>query len=383
MQNELIVHSDIVLFLGAGASVPLGLKTTAPFMIHSIEQTSRLMEQYHIGSNRTDWKVALESFYGLAAKQIDAPIPDSEIVLDYLKQMEDSVRELSQFPESLKLGAGTDLAIDPYDYLDDRLGSIRRALQTVIVEHYSEVDGTNAYNLYEPLLVALSDRSKWPPIFTTNYDWTFEQLEEVNSEKVKLVDGFRLGGMGVRWERGVFDSYVPSYKGTEIVLFKLHGSTSWYRGNSTNVIMKYPNAAPVLPGSTAVVIYPTGVKGEMVDEEPFKAAYEYFESTLKNARLCVIIGTSFRDAAINEIFAAALRENFRLKFCIVDPSINRSPGVKFEEILTSLRIEKDRWSEKLRVVVGRFGDDPFVMREIGNSTQGISRWNELESWITR
>jgi hypothetical protein len=80
--------------------------------------------------------------------------------------------------------------------LPDLLNDIRR----LVVEHYSRVDGKRALEMYKPLLNELGSSRSVIPIFTTNYDWIFECLAEDAEAKFQLVDGFRAGPLGQRWD---------------------------------------------------------------------------------------------------------------------------------------------------------------------------------------
>jgi hypothetical protein len=165
-------------------------------------------------------------------------------------------------------------------------------------------------------------------------------------------------------------------------LFKLHGSTSWYRDKDLpGSIRKFPNPAPELAGSRAVLIYPTQVKAQAVQEEPFLTAYEYLRETMMRTNLAIIIGFSFRDSAINDTICYALSKNSVLKLAVVEPNMNEDPGVALPELLHKLGIEEQEWKRRMRVIKGRFGDEPFICEEVATTVQRLDRWDDLEPWV--
>lgn len=220
------------------------------------------------------------------------------------------------------------------------------------------------------------------PVFTTNYDWAFEYLAEASEAHLYLEDGFKRSPRGERWERNVFDKFHPRQRKINIVLFKLHGSTSWYRdAGPPHLIRKFPNPAPELAGSRAVLIYPTQVKAPATQEEPFQTAYDYLRETMTRTNLAVIIGFSFRDSAINDILHSALTKNRSLKLAIVEPNMNEESRVAFSELVHKLGIEENESKRRLRVIKGEFGDEPFVCEEVVRTVKGLDQWDDLEPWV--
>lgn len=349
MLNKRIIQSHSILFLGAGASESLGLKTTVPFL--------RLIPQeyYEYWKNRgTDYvneqTVAqfLMPFFQIAAKRYGTIHPDIEVVLDYLDYLLEIGNESKGFPnEILKLSG-----IGSFEKWIDYFTQLRNFLQKLVVEHYSTVNGEQAYKLYEPLISTVCSDTNILPVFTTNYDWVFEHLVDVRQNDYKLVDGFKsVGGLGERWVRGVFDHFRPSPNKNSIILLKLHGSTSWYQ-DKRGSIKKITEAAPQIGGSRAVLIYPTQVKTDAVQEEPFKTSYEYFQASLEHTRLCIVIGFSFRDLEINKVFSTALLNNKELKLIIIDPAINQH---YLDQLCGKFSLDWNEFPSKVDYIKAGFG----------------------------
>jgi len=320
MPSKRIIKSRCILFLGAGASAPLGLKTTIPFL--------KLIPQEYYESQKNNGRdyVAKEEvakfltpFFKVAAKHFGTEQPDTEVVLDYIDFLLKIGHESKGFHSELLKLAG----IGSFEKWINYFTELRSFLQKCVVEHYSNVDGKQAYELYNPIISTVCSTENILPVFTTNYDWVFEHLVEFRQNAFKLCDGFKnVGGLGERWARDVFDRFRSSHQKINIILLKLHGSTSWYKDENGN-IKKISEAAPQIGRSSAVLLYPTQVKANAVQEDPFKTAYEYFKASLEHTKLCVVIGFSFRDPAINNVFSVALAKNRELKLIIIDQAINQ------------------------------------------------------------
>ena len=144
---------------------------------------------------------------------------------------------------------------------------------------------------------------------------------------------------------------------------KLHGSTSWYKDAQGN-IKRISEATPQIGQSRALLIYPTQVKANAVQEEPFKTAYEYFGASLGRTKNCVIIGFSFRDPAINKIFSTALAKNNELKLIIIDQAIN---NVYLESLREKLLLDVDKFNSKVHYFEKDFGEPEvisFIKKEL-------------------
>ena len=67
-----------------------------------------------------------------------------------------------------------------------------------------------------------------------------------------------------------------------------------------------------------MVIYPTQRGWE--DEDPFKTEFQDFKNINLETKIYVIIGSSFRDLEINEIFIDHLQRDKDNKLIVVSPS---------------------------------------------------------------
>lgn len=312
--NTEIYKQPLVLFLGAGASVPLGKKTTAQFLKWLPSQRgidygvlTSIQNQIILDRNLDDEKL------------------DIEIVLDHIGKLIDAGRQFEKSGDAEILrGLEKDLENQDKGVPVHRFDSITRLkehvqlhdqIKDLVFEHYSEVDENAAIGLYSPLLSQLADHGPLI-VFTTNYDLAMEKLHE--SGLIELIDGFpREKYLKPRWSKEAYDTYQAKDQTGDIVLFKLHGSVDWVPTPS-NGIQRIDIPKRQLGGVERVIAYPSQLKVE-IHEEPYRTNYDYLLACLLYAKVCAVIGFSFRDQEIIEEFRQGLELNEDLELIIVDP----------------------------------------------------------------
>jgi hypothetical protein len=188
-------------------------------------------------------------------------------------------------------------------------------------------------------------------VFTTNYDPAVEEFCRLTSGWT-LVDGFINDPRGAEyyWNRSAFDGFTFEPSEKVIVLFKLHGSTTW--AALGNRIVK---SAPVFDGGDPafpnVMIYPATRK--VAIEEPFFTAYDYLEKCLSHAEFCLVIGYSFRDYDCVMRFKAAKIANPALKVIVLDPNAANlaedlsGRGVEIQPLPSTFPISEDQYIPRI------------------------------------
>ena len=295
MLNEHIYKQPLVMFLGAGASAPLGMKTTVQFI------------EWVKTHRKTDSKLIIQVLKNVKASKEIGQKKDIEAVLDCLE----SIIEASGLYKKLDLFAKTDRFFGKLNKID----TLRKHIQDLVVEHYSEIDIAKACNYYIPLFEGSGTRCL--PVFTTNYDLSIEKCYEDPSVQFQLVDGFRKERRTIpHWAGEVYKDYVPKENSNDVVLFKLHGSVDWVKtpdGAIQRTEAKKRDPAPL----KSVLVYPSRTKKE-IHEEPFRTNYDYLLACLAHAQKCVVVGFSFRDQEIVEHFREACGTNKKLQVVVFD-----------------------------------------------------------------
>ena len=332
IRNENIVNSKIILFSGAGASQPFGKWLMGEFLDH-------LIETIHSPS------VPPKGLHGLLETIIDYKGKDLENIL---KEINDLVEKAEYLGDVKKINYIHDLldkeaevrkraAIMPspgslptffpspysknYSRLAEMCVELRSVIEKTIFDHYAVVDKEKVVKVYDPVInILLKGKGdvNTLPIFTTNYDICFE--EYCKDKGLSLIDGFPLSpnvGRDYIWEDSNFDKFAPDKNKTQLILFKLHGSVTWYEERG---VIKYLGASLHLNGKGSMknaIIYPA--KNKIALGDPFFTAYDYFQRCLDRASVAIFIGYSFRDYDTVTKIKSAFKYNPKLKVLILSP----------------------------------------------------------------
>jgi len=199
-------------------------------------------------------------------------------------------------------------------------------------------------------------------IFTTNYDSILERFVWQRSQsKFDLNDGFITDEASASrfWSSSKLEETPNQTNRPYLKLVKLHGSLSWrltvdgvfecgkieercfdsknYRGN--------------------ILIYPTQKGPE--SEEPFATLFKYFQNSIRNTIVFVVIGFSFRDPEINRVFLNHLNSGDDKRIIVISPTGEND--VK-NNLLLEVRAdtEKEKHLTKITFINERFGTDNAI-----------------------
>jgi len=333
MRNEYILNSKCFLFVGAGASKPFDKWLMDEFIDH-------LITEIHSHT------VPPTGLHGLLDTIIDYRGKDLENILkeinditeksDYLADTKrinyihnilegDPERKTRAILSREALPAITSSSFSRnFSELTKMCNRLRNVIEKMIYDHYGIINREKIVEVYDPLVNALVEivgEHKFLPIFTTNYDNCFE--EYVKETDFELVDGFSLtyGGREIIWKEDTFDNLRPNMAKKYLILFKLHGSVTWYDDGG---VIKYLSASIHRPSNERiknVLIYPT--KNKIALDDPFFTAYDYFQRCLDHSVSGVFIGYSFRDYDTVTKIKSALKFNNKLRLVILSPNADK------------------------------------------------------------
>jgi hypothetical protein len=341
--NPTITQSPIVLFLGAGASVPLGKPTMEQFV-------ARLADQ-----------ITSENEASLLSVLISARGHDLEAILTDLETF-------------LSLQYVTSFVFDrqnPSAYEANRsdAANLRSLIRHSIIREYRSIDTQRAVEVYQPLFDTIFSHvdpaTCCLPIFTTNYDLAIESLGVEQFSEYDFIDGMEDDPFQRQsyWNPMQFESFRIGRQVRPIVLFKLHGSVNWMRITSTGRIVQSLPMYDVIDSDEYqnTIIYPAGNK--VATTEPYLTGYHYFARCCEYAKIIVVIGYSFRDYDVLSSLLKARRINEDLKLILLSPNSY--------DVLNSIP-DEDRicWAQS---VYGYFGDKVSEAKYL----------QEIEEWFVR
>ena len=104
--NETIIQRNCILFLGAGASAPLGLKTTAEFLQTLPKECLKVWQNNNpVFRDENSVSSTLNPFFQICAKHFGIDQPDIENVLDYIDFVLQIGNETKTFPKQIAASA--------------------------------------------------------------------------------------------------------------------------------------------------------------------------------------------------------------------------------------------------------------------------------------
>jgi hypothetical protein len=169
-------------------------------------------------------------------------------------------------------------------------------------------------NKYDRLFKILENKFHSFNIFTTNYDSVIETYFRGIDRFNDFFDGFTCKDPRIcDWQP---EGYNEDYK---FKLFKLHGSVDQYYQDDYGII-KTPGL--ILKAENAM-IYP--MREKEVYKEPFFELFTRFKNCLvdKKRKTCIVIGYSFRDKHIRNIFFDAVKRNPEIRIILIDPTAKK------------------------------------------------------------
>jgi len=297
--NE-IANSPRLLFLGAGASKPLGKMLMGEFVEYLTKQVSN-------------------ERYADLLRAICREKPDLEFLIEQLEEI--STKRYFGDVHTFRRGDGE---IFNFPAMSSEIASLatlaNSALEWVkreVYHHYRNLETPARIDLLDGIINSMGTVSGCMVVFTTNYDPSIETL--CRSKGWLLVDGFGhdAHSQEYSWNRSVFDEFKSSGEPT-VVLFKIHGSTNWISDSKRIVKSVSIYAAEVDDGYQNVMIYPATRK--VAISEPYFTCYDYLGKCLSHAEFCLVVGYSFRDDDVLTRFRAAAIANENLQVAILDPN---------------------------------------------------------------
>ena len=156
-------------------------------------------------------------------------------------------------------------------------------------------------------------------IFTPNYDRAIEEFCNSRNE-YHLIDGFSRDPPHSElsiWD-GNYD--IDSPKGIiPMKLFKLHGSLNWKEHTKHGMEKIHSESLTDDPNLIRhLAIMPTRTPKDEEESSPFSDLFSMFSYYMEKHDACIVIGFSFRDQKINEIFQQFIVK--RKPLIVISPS---------------------------------------------------------------
>ena len=290
--------SEVVFFLGAGASVKAGVPTTFSFVneyIESIKDSSKRETIKKIVETLEQWKRERSG----KTEKIDI-----ELLLETLTKLKEKDEE-----PLLPFYPGGNFILEGYFEKEPLINDLKDFIKSKAI-----VVSEDKIRYLEPFR-DLIEEIRPLDIISVNYDTCIEQF--CNFYRLTYQDGF-----DVHWNPTVFQS-----EHNDIRLYKIHGSVMWYQSDRGGYIK-----LPVMTKGSKIQLI-SGEKAENLMLYPMRK-WDFAEPLLEllvkmkhlleseSCKFLIIVGYSFRDEHITRILIDAARKNRKLHLILIDPNAN-------------------------------------------------------------
>jgi hypothetical protein len=343
---------DTVFFFGAGASAPFGIATMKQFVID--------FEKFLSNNGTKDENILYGKIKSALEKQLKREIDLEDIftVIDgYINFNFERLGLLSLYFFNEDLSQKTEILFSSYDAEVPICKTLREKFQNFVREkclipdeafgEISEVyhDFFNRFSL-ESTTIGIGRRHEYSwhnswVLFTTNYDTCLEHYWR-KVAKVRLNTGFVADEATNTWVLNPNRFYE---EGQSVRFFKLHGSISWQIEPDGTVTEEQTVLGRSLVGRKFVremMIYP--VQQKELYLEPHVSMLVQLNQQLKNKSNWIIIGYSFNDPVIREIFLR--NSNGKKKIILVHPEADEVKYHRLIDIKGQVSLIPDRFGLK-------------------------------------
>ena len=341
MARTVFKRNEIILLLGAGASVEAGIPHSND-MVRGIEDAvsgkdpnwSRYQSLYRYIRSSVFYADGLEGVFG------DAVPFNIERLVNVLDELQKKERH-TLYPF---VGAWNPKLQDLAGAEFEHVHSFRNEIINILRNKWVVLPKRETADYYSGLLRFQGEYEYPLRVFSLNYDLC---VEEICGRK-----NVQTGFSERDWDWRLFDE--TSDDPAALQLYKLHGSTDWYFTKDGRV--SYSDSTSSIENDEIALIFGTSYKLQYVDPFLF-LAYELRRWTLDIARVIVCVGYGFNDDHINGILQQSLRQNQERKLLAVI-----GPGGEATAIDREKRISELLKAEKDQVKAQECGAEEFLDR---------------------
>lgn len=301
--------NEIIFFLGAGASIEAGVPDTIKFIFGQKEEGGiQGFIEYLKENKMNDEMDVLRIILKILQQKIDDSIKHEKIDVELVLGTVNALNKKKEFELVYFYDQNTfKFKNEDEDILNNLETILKSFIRRNVVVDKSEINYLAPLTEFKPI-----------NIFSVNYDTCIEML--CIKHRLTYTDGFDL-----YWNPELLNS-----DKFDVKLFKLHGSIMWYLtdyGNFVKLLSKNDEETDEISLITEeiarqFIIYP--MRGKLEYIEPIGYLTNQLQKNLKEAKLCIIVGYSFRDEDIKRIFFDSAKENENLTIVLISPDASRT-----------------------------------------------------------
>lgn len=304
----------IVVFTGAGISIPLGLPAVSDFnskVDAGAKNITKFAKTYissigHAGD--VEWLLATLADFSNKTSFVESITPQlmgGYRLFNAGKDAGDLDARFSMIFSNAKVEARNEIT----------------RIKRIVYEMLCGINPENCLSLYSFLYKEIGSVFQVfsLSIVTTNYDLAFETSFDNYEDDW---DAFGVNDVEYMFptkrQMSVYDPSVDfDWAENKIEYLKIHGSLGWQKDNRGRCTRSMSVTPPANPDDMPI-LYP-GFKG-VPSQEPFKSLHDRFFKRLMEADHVIVIGFAFRDEYINGLFESIMRARDDLKIFYFNPA---------------------------------------------------------------
>jgi hypothetical protein len=316
-------NNQLALLVGNGLSITANPELSIPSLTRDISERFAKIDPKREAPDRVLARLAKR------ARETGDPYKDFEAMIGPLDQQRESLDDLKQLSELV--GETSRPVRQAITTIDTFVKSLRRLGVGHALDIIASKSVAHALHLYKVekfinSAVSVADGSA-VAIGNLNYDALVMAAlcRTFPDDFCDMAWGYKNGDFDLHGDGGEYCGALLRTEANQFPLGKtvrlvhLHGSLAWLRDPKTGLVYRFSiedlrnsdHWAAWRDGSTEwepqVVLTNQSAKNGVVQNEPFKLAYDVFYERLLNADRWLIAGYSFRDECVNDLLVDAWR----------------------------------------------------------------------------
>jgi len=344
-------NPDVVVLTGAGISIPIGIPA--------------MQGMFKAFLNRAESGISAEERQACRLFTEDMGVAEDleEFLVAANAITEFKSTSLSPLIERSISTRRKTKVIEDYHHRRDHYvasaGNLRNRILEFMARKCFQFDRDRADTLFKGVVASLA--RKGYPVYTTNYDFSFEHVAIEN--QIRINDNFTDAG-----RRSLWNPAIDFPVGNALTIIKLHGSVAWYVGDDDKIEKIYANTDinPIGKPIDRIVIAPTRFKD--IYAQHFFALYSHFLTNLATPRVLIVTGHSLRD----DYLRAAIIERVRRKpfhLLVIAPNFPATlptelAPARFGAVgdVSHVPLKFEEFSDELASILNDVGPDEIVTR---------------------
>ena len=301
MARTIFKNNEIIVLLGAGASVEAGIPDSRK-MVRQIQDKISSADKKWAPYKDLYWYIRSSIFYadGLNGTIDNAVHFNIERLVNVLDELIKKERH-TLYPF---VGAWNPKLLEVTGTRFENVQKFRNAILDILRNHWLALADEKKASYYSGLLDFQKEYQYPLRVFSLNYDLCVEKA--CGMQRVQR------GFDGRVWDWRLFDETTEDT--SPLLLYKLHGSVDWLFTEDSRVT--YSDTPSNIRSAKIALIFGTPYKLQYIDPFLF-FVYELRRWSLDSARAIICIGYGFNDDHVNGILEQSLRQDYKRRLLAV------------------------------------------------------------------